>query len=142
VSEHHHKRDRDRGELLRTIVEYGYDDPTHAAQRLGSAETTNVVAAALTIAAQRKFGTEPAPQAIRDYVAGLADEGVDPEVGEALVRGMLGEPDLLDKVQPDAFIHTGVLISYSIMTEQPLDKDGQAQFIAETEALVAEMEND
>ena len=141
MSEHHNKRERDREELLRTIVEYGYDDPTHAAQRLGSAETTNVVAAALTIAAQRKFGEKPDPQAVRDYVAGLADEGIDPATGEALILGMLDNPDLLDKVQPDAFIHAGVLISYSIRTEQPLDAAARAAFMAETEALVAELEN-
>jgi hypothetical protein len=148
MSEHHRKREHDREELLRTIVEYGYDDPTHAARRLGSAETTNVVAAALTVAAGRKFGESPDVQAINDYIAGLraSSDGfadtVEPGVGEALLRGMLGEPDLLDQVHPDVFIHAAVLISYSIMTEQPLEADGRAQFISETERLVAQWENE
>ncbi|HEX3812401.1 MAG TPA: hypothetical protein VHX59_06125 [Mycobacteriales bacterium] len=148
MNDHHSKHDRDREELLRTIVEYGYDDPTHAAQRLGSAETTQVVAAALTVAAGRKFGPQPSTQAVEDYVSGLRDSSdafrdtVAPGIGEALIRGMLGEPDLLDKVHPDIFIHAAVLISYSIMTENPLDADGQAQYIRETEDLVAGWEGE
>lgn len=138
----------DRREVLRTIVEYDYDDPTHAAARLGTGETANVVAAALTVAGRRKFGDKPDPQAVADYVDGLrgssegAGKALTQQVGESLIRGMLGEPELLDKVDSDTFIPAGILISYSLVAEEELDSDGEQEFIHEAMALVAQWENE
>jgi hypothetical protein len=141
-----HGHDQDRKAVLRTIIEYDYDDPTHAAQRLGSADTTNVVAAALTVAARRRFGETPDQKEVSAYIKQLrassegAAETIPQNVGEALIRGMLGEPDLLDQVHPDAFIHAGILISYSLTAEQDLDEDGRNQFVTEADELAAQWE--
>ncbi len=138
--------DQDRKAVLRTIIEYDYDDPTHAAQRLGSADTTNVVAAALTVAARRRFGESPDQKDVSAYVKQLRDSSpgaaqtIPQNVGEALIRGMLGEPELLDQVHPDAFIHAGILISYSLTADEDLDDEGRGEFVTEADQLAAQWE--
>lgn len=115
-----------------------------ATDRLGTKRVAILVSAVFTIALERKYTSVPTRDDVAAYAKHLAstygNESAQAKAGvvEAVIRGQLGETDLLEELQLSEIIPHQILVAYDIFSSLGLDDAGLARFITESLQLASE----
>ncbi|MFV2019540.1 hypothetical protein [Micromonospora sp. LOL_023] len=124
----------DWGTADRLLVEIGDD---------GLREGPQTISAAFLLAVQRRFGKAPDLQQIANFVAATRQRYADghelPALAmEGMIRGALGQTDLLDGIEPDVAFSTQILLLGTLLQDEQWTETELEDFISEAEETAAE----
>lgn len=124
----------DWGTADRLLLEIGDD---------GLREGPQTISAAFLLAVQRRFGETPDLQQIANFVATTRQRYADghelPALAmEGMIRGALGETDLLDGIEPDVAFSTQILLLGTLLQDEQWTEAELEDFIREAEETAAQ----
>lgn len=133
----------ERALLIATITE-GTRAPLEQIERLGSRRTYILLSAAMFEAIERSFAPETSPEQVRVYVEELFERfpkargELSAEVVAAIIRGGLGEEELLKPLTYEDTLAAAHLVTFDLMTRANLDDAAREEFIREVYELANE----
>ncbi|GLZ80672.1 hypothetical protein Afil01_54790 [Actinorhabdospora filicis] len=129
--------------LIATITE-GTKAPLDQIERLGNRRTYILLSAAMFAAIEQSFAPETTPDQIRGYIEELYERfpkargELKAEVVEAIIRGGLGEEELLKPLTYEDTLAAAHLVTFDLMTRANLDDAAKEEFIREVYDLANE----
>jgi len=94
------------------------------------------VAAAFTIAVSDRFPEDPTLETVRDYVRDVRARTASADraphyVAEGLIRGVVGEEELLAEMPADQVLATETWLTYMLVKDAHPDDEGRRQYVEE-----------
>lgn len=134
--------DADAVALLRAILvedEAAYDRQVAALNATGWDDAAGLIAAAFLEGCERRFGFEPDPGAVVQFVADARDayepDDLDPATAEALIWATFGDDERAGEVEPDAIIPTEIILIHRLVSEQAMSPAQIDEFLASAAQL-------
>jgi hypothetical protein len=138
--------DQNRSDLIRAMARGDWGTADRLLAEIGDKglrEGPQTITAAFFVAVQRRFGETADLQQIATFVATTRQRYADghelPALAmEGMIRGALGEADLLDDIAPDVAFSAQIVILGTLLQDEQWTETELEEFIREVEQTAAQ----
>lgn len=121
--------------FVESAVTPGTDIRQDIAEEIGDQRTYTLMGAALALSVAMKFPQGSDSDEIQSYISQMRNrfpEGTDsfkPDQLESIIRGIRGEVELLDDVDPNYMAEMSFMLPYAIITQDKVEGEALDDFV-------------